>query len=147
VEADKGTNLYFAIYEKHTFDETTGRYSTKRNYATIPLNVVIERQKQGLSPVPSDADGNEPKYVLSPNDLVYLPKTNEAEELEKECIYKIVSFTGNRLYGVPYSVANSIVDKREYTQLNKVEFTDEKVSIKEVCIPVEVDRLGNVKLK
>ena len=68
----------------------------------------------------------------------------EDEKVDKKHIYKIVSFTGNRLYGVPYSVANSIVDKTEYSQLNKVEFTDEKVSIKEVCIPVKVDRLGNI---
>ncbi len=75
---------------------------------------------------------------------MYVSGLNENDKVEKNRIYKIVSFTGNRLYGVPYSVANSIVDKVEYTQLNKVEFTDEKISIKEVCIPVKVDRLGNI---
>ena len=65
---------------------------------------------------------------------------NEVEQLNRFW----VSFTGHRLYGVPYSVANSIVDKIEYSQLNKVEFTDEKISIKEVCVPMKVDRLGNI---
>ena len=37
-----------------------------------------------------------------------------------------------------------IVDKVEYTQLNKMEFTDDKQSVKEVCIPISIDRLGNI---
>ena len=144
VEAAKGTNLYFAVYETETQNEETGKVVKKRTYATIPLNVVIERLKQGLSPAPVDENGNEPKFVLSPNDLVYVPDINEDDKVDKKRIYKIVSFTGNRLYGVPYSVANSIIDKNEYSQLNKVEFTDEKISIKEVCVPIKVDRLGNI---
>ena len=104
----------------------------------------MERLKQGLSPAPADANGNEPKFVLSPNDLVYVPTIKGYDKIKTNYIYKIVSFTGNRLYGIPYSVANSIVDKTEYSQLNKVEFTDDKVSLKEVCIPVKVDRLGNI---
>ena len=30
------------------------------------------------------------------------------------------------------------------SQLNKMEFTDEKISIKENCVPIKVDRLGNI---
>lgn len=144
VEAAKGTNLYFAVYETELQNEVTGQITKKRSYATIPLNVVIERLKQGLSPAPSDENGDEPKFVLSPNDLVYVPAVNNTDRINKGSVYKVVSFTGNRLYCIPFSVANSIVDKVEYTQLNKAEFTDEKISIKEVCIPVKVDRLGNI---
>ena len=146
VEAAKGTNLYFAIYETETLNEDTGKVVKKRTYATIPLNVVTDRLRQGLSPAPADESGNEPKFVLSPNDLVYVPMADidKIGSLDKKFIYKIVSFTGNRLYAIPYSIANSIVDKTEYTQLNKVEFTDDKVSIKENCIPVKIDRLGNI---
>lgn len=143
VEAAKGTNLYFAIYEVEKLDKNTGEVIKERKYATIPLNIVIERLKQGLPPAPADDNGNEPKFVLSPNDLVYVP-TEKKCDLNNNSIYKIVSFTGNRLYGIPYSVANSIIDKVEYSQLNKVEFTDNKISLKEVCIPVKVDRLGNI---
>ena len=143
VEAAKGTNLFFAIYEVEKLDKNTGEVIKERKYATIPLNIVIERLKQGLPPAPADDNGNEPKFVLSPNDLVYVP-TEKKCDLNNNSIYKIVSFTGNRLYGIPYSVANSIIDKVEYSQLNKVEFTDNKISLKEVCIPVKVDRLGNI---
>ena len=145
VEAAKGTNLYFAVYETELLNADTGKITKKRNYATIPLNVVMDRLKQGLPPAPTDESGNEPKFVLSPNDLVYVPDISENRNgLDRKRIYKIVSFTSNRLYGIPYSIANSIVDKVEYSQLNKVEFTDEKISIKEVCIPIKIDRLGNI---
>ena len=144
VEAAKGTNLYFAVYETEKFDENTGKVIAKRSYATIPLNVVMERLKQGLPPALADENDNDPKFVLSPNDLVYVPDGVKDDNIVKKYIYKIVSFTGNRLYGVPYFVANSIVDKTEYSQLNKVEFTDNKISIKELCIPIEIDRLGNI---
>ena len=59
---------------------------------------------------------------------------------QKERIYKIVSFTKGRIYGIPNRVAVSIVNKMEYTQLNKIEFIKEK----EICIKLKVDRLGNL---
>ena len=40
VEAAKGTNLYFAVYEAEVVNEGTGKVSKKRSYATIPLSVV-----------------------------------------------------------------------------------------------------------
>jgi CRISPR-associated endonuclease Csn1 len=66
----------------------------------------------------------------------------------KNCIfniYKIVSFTGNRLYAIQAFVAASIVDKVEYSLLNKVEFSiNENRSIKQYCIKIKTDRLGNI---
>lgn len=143
VEAAKGTNLFFGIYVND---------KGERSYETIPLNVVIERQKQGLPSCPDrNEKGNRLLFSLSPNDLVYIPTEEEQEHphlvdfsnLSKEQvkqIYKIVSFTGNRLYAVPNSVAKSIVDKVEFTQLNKIEFIKEK----QICIKIDVDRLGNI---
>ncbi|WP_439478890.1 type II CRISPR RNA-guided endonuclease Cas9 [Chryseobacterium aquaticum] len=139
VEAAKGTNLFFAVYEDK---------NGKRSYETIPLNEVIERQKQGLSVV--DLKGREDFY-LCPNDLVYIPSNDELENInnidfkniakeKNERIYKIVSFTGNRLSCIPYMVATTIVNKLEFTQLNKIEFTKEK----EICIKLNVNRLGNI---
>ena len=138
----KGTNLFFAVYQKE---------DGKRVYETIPLNIVIERQKQGLSSAPEkNADGANLLFVLSPNDSVYLPTTEELESsidfkhLDKNRIYKMVSATGNRCYFIPYQVANTIIDKVEFTQLNKVEFALTGESIKETCFPIKVDRLGNI---
>lgn len=142
VEAAKGTNLFFAIYVTE---------DGKRTYETIPLNLVIEREKQGLIPVPDKNErGDKLLFWLSPNDLVYLPTEEEREfgrinePIDRGRIYKVVSCTGNRLYGIPCSIASVIVDKMEYFSPNKVELTDSKESIKEICIPIKVDRLGNV---
>ena len=139
VEAAKGTNLFFAIYEEE---------NGKRSYESIPLNEIIERQKQGL---PSVSFKDKNGFYLSPNDLIYIPTADELENRinieftnlsreNKKNIYKVVSFTGSRLYCVPYALATTIVNKLEFTQLNKIEFTKEK----ETCIKLAVDRLGNI---
>jgi CRISPR-associated endonuclease Csn1 len=144
VEAAKGTNLFFAIYADD---------KGSRSYETIPLNIVVERLKQGLNAVPErNEKGDELLFHLSPNDLVYVPTKEELENnISKELInlnriYKIVSFTGNRLYTIPYFVAKPIVDKIEFFQLNKVESDiNTNFSIKQVCIKLNIDRLGNIK--
>lgn len=149
VEAAKGTNLFFFVYENN---------DKKRSFVTVPLNLVIDCQKRFTKNWVSELDKilketNEVAqdthflFSLSPGDLVYLPKNGETSVDDKTRIYKIVSFTNSRLYCIPYSVANSIVDKVEYTQLNKLEFdniNNVRISLKEVCVPIKVDRLGNI---
>ncbi len=150
VETAKGTNLFFAIYQ----DE----YG-KRDYETIPLNIVIERQKQGLDSVP---EKNEKGYLLlfylSPNDLVYVPR--EAESFDSnifysENIYKMVSSTGKECHFIPANISLLIknYDAKskigEIGSLNKQELTldlSNPIRIKEKCIKLKVDRLGNVSI-
>ena len=144
VEAAKGTNLFFGVYQG----------KGKRTYATIPLNGVIERQKQGLPSVPEHNEKGEPLlFSLSPNDLVYVPMVGEATDTidfsnlskeQKERIYKTVSFTGNQCFFVQEAVAFPIVNKMEYSPLNKMERDILGIMIKEVCIKLKVDRLGNI---
>lgn len=159
VEADKGTNLFFAVYTIDKLDKKTGNVEKVRAFATVPLNIVIDCQKKYQKEWKMELDkvlkekefvDNDAvlQFILSPNDLVYVPTDIEMRtgtySYDAINIYKIVSFTGNRLYAVPYSTAKTIVDKVEYSQLNKVEFTDNKVSIKEICVPIKVDRLGKI---
>lgn len=148
VEADKGTNLFFAVYE-----DVNGR----RRYETVGLNVVVERQKQGLDPVPPENDrGDRLLFFLSPNDLVYLPTGDEQEspnsisfnKLSKsqvDGIYKVVSFTGNQIFFVRQDVAVPIVNKREFSVLNKMERSLDGTMIKEHCVKIQVDLLGQIK--
>ncbi len=154
VEAAKGTNLFFAIY----WDEE----KQKRVYETIPLNLVIEHQKQVAhlpkterTEIPINVEKGNFLFSLSPNDLAYVPTDYEIDnpslvnfdKLSKEQVqrvYKMVSSTGNRLYGVPNEVAKSIKNKFEFTSLNKLEFDFNKNSIKERCWKLKVDRLGNI---
>jgi len=141
-------NLFFAIYA----DE-----NGNRSYETIPLNIVIERLKQGLKEVPDmNEKGHKLLFYLSPNDLVYIPTEDEKENiraidwknLDKEQlkrIYKMVSSSGSQCFFVQQLVANSIVNKVEFSALNKMEKNIENVMIKEVCIKLNIDRLGNIK--
>ncbi len=159
VEADKGTNLFFAVFVSEKLNKETGETDQVRSYLTIPLNVMIDCQKRfgkdwknNIESYLRDnkmvSDDVKLLFILSPNDLVYLPKKEQLakgiNDIDNTRIYKMVSCTGSRLYATPYQIAKSIVDKVEFTQLNKVEFTDKKESVKEVCIPIKVDRLGNI---
>lgn len=148
VEADKGTNLFFALYRAE---------NGKRTYLTVPLNEVAERQKQGLLPVPEmDVKNSTPLlFWLSPNDLVYVPTIEERENFQEfnwknlteeqtGRIYKMVSCTGNSAFFVQAAVANPIVNKYEFSPLNKMERAIEGEMIKEVCWKLKVDRLGHI---
>ena len=144
-------NLYFGIYQG----------ANKRSFATIPLNEVIERQKQGRPSVPEYNEKGDPLlFSLSPNDLVYVPVEGEIIEdidfqnlsnEQKERIYKTVSFTGNECYFIKSNIASLIKNYDAKTRIgeleskNKLEVTICKgIRIKEVCIKLKVDRLGNV---
>nr|WP_314840313.1 type II CRISPR RNA-guided endonuclease Cas9 [uncultured Flavobacterium sp.] len=148
VEAAKGTNLFFAIYQ----DE-----KGKRNYKTIPFNEVIESQKQGLSAAQeTDENGNRLLFTLSPNDLVFIPTEDEKENLttinfnnlskeQIQRVFKMVSFTGTQAFFISNNIATSIVDKMEFSALNKMEKSIDGLMIKSLCLKIEVDRLGIIK--
>ncbi|MFN5795150.1 MAG: type II CRISPR RNA-guided endonuclease Cas9, partial [Bacteroidota bacterium] len=155
VEAAKGTNLFFAIYKDN---------NGKRNYASIPFNEVLENQKQSAIanqkpqsvPLINEA-GDDLLFHLSPNDLVFVPTPEERENsslvnyssLTKEQqnrIYKVVSFTGNQCFFIKSEVATSIVNKVEFSALNKMEKSIDGIMIKEFCVKLKVDRIGNIKI-
>ena len=161
VEAAKGTNLYYGIYSKKINNKKTGEITYKRVFETIPLNKVIERLKNKLSPVPeTNSDGDKLMFYLSPGDLVYVPTKSDIENIDinhseslkkfqlqdrdKDRIYKAVSFTGKRSYFIKESVAVSIVNKVEFSALNKLEQSLTGEMIKNICIPIKLDRLGNI---
>lgn len=161
VEADDGTNLFFAVYEED---------NNKRVYATISLQLAMECQKDGGNDwirllderlrdktntiklqkyqkldIPEHA---KLLFILSPNSLVYVPSSNESEhnitQINKDRVYKTVSFNKKQCFCIKYCVASPIVNKVEYTPSNKMERATTGEMIKETCIPIKVDRLGNV---
>ena len=165
VEAAKGTNLFFAVYWNEE--------NKKREFETIPLNVVIEHQKwratlskdeMDVTPViPINKSKGIFLFFLSPNDLVYLPAEDEIENpdrvdfsnLTKEQtnrMYKMVSSTGNECHFVQCYIASLIktYDAKskigELGSLNKLETSMDGIRIKEFCWKLKVDRLGNVYL-
>lgn len=147
VEAAKGTNLFFAIYKDD---------KGKRLFETVPFNIVVERQKQGLSPVPEiNEQGERLLFYLSPNDLVYVPEPEEIEnpttidfsqlnEQKVKNMYKMVSSSSYQCFFIRHDIANCIVNKVEFSALNKTEKSIDGSMIKEVCWKIKVDRIGNI---
>jgi len=168
VEAAKGTNLFFAIYT----DE-----NGKRSYESIPLNIVIERLKQGQNPVNMekiDEKGNVHKllFYLNPNDIVYVPTFEQIEnnwslnvsDIQLDRLYRFTDSSDTTANFVPISTASLIfsMNKKDQEKIgidfgiqnelgvgsaqskNQKSITGEM--IKEVCIKLKVDRLGNIEL-
>ena len=168
VEAAKGTNLFFAVYETEETDKATGLPVKKRSYATIPLYEAVKRAKAGLPIAPENANGDKPAFVLSPNDLVYLPTKEEIDKgtisrpLDKSRIYKMVDASGTMINFVPQSSASIIYSlpkelatifcngnmiQNEYglgSPKSKNERAITGEMIKETCVPIKVDRIGNI---
>ena len=169
VEADDGTQLFFAIFENE---------NKKRSYLTIPLNVMIECQKKYhnqwmnnielyLKETKTIEDNLKLQFILSPNDLVYLPTDNEIENgikaIDKKRIYKFIDPNSNKGNFVPYTIAKVLfsINFTKQKELNLDYPIQDELGvgsqcsknyraltgemIKETCVPIKVDRLGNIK--
>ena len=162
--ADAGTNLYFAVYQTN---------EGFRKYKTIPLEEVIARMKQRLHPVNDrDEDGNKLLFYISPNDLVYLPISDELENnnicidnMDVNRIYRFVDSSGTTANFVHNSMAAVIYhlkkDEAERFCLgetiqdefgkgspqSKNQRAIDGEMIKEICIPIVVNRIGDIVIK
>lgn len=161
VEADKGTNLFFAVFVSEKPNKETGEMDKVRSYLTIPLNVMINCQKKFGKDWKNNIESylkennlvsNEVKllFILSPNDFVYLPTKEQLakgikdNDIDKGRIYKMVSCTGNEGHFVPEKIASPIIQTTELGSNNKAQRAWTGEMIKETCIPIKVDRLGNI---
>ncbi len=165
VTTAKGTNLFFAVYTNK---------DGKRSFSAIPLNEVIERQKQGLSSVPEiNENGEKLLFHLSPNDLVYVPTEEEKDNIsgidfgnltnkQNARIYKFTDGSGVMANFISVNIANVLFNMNKEKQKkaglnfpiqneigvgsqgskNERAFTGE--TIKNICIKLKVDRLGNI---
>lgn len=142
-EADKGTNLFFVIFENKSD-------IALRKFESIPLRTVIEAKDAGSGFVEEKPDYR--WFTLSPGDLVYMPDENEnitsidwanTTPLAKK-IYKLVSCNKSQAFFVPQTLSKVIVDKVEFDSMNKVERALDGRMIKQYCIKLKVDRLGNI---
>lgn len=146
VEAADGTNLFFIVY-------VPADGQGPRRYQAIPLRTAVEAALAGSSFV-EEMPGYQ-WFVLSPNQLVYLPDEGEqvqfvpgqnltAEQARK--IYRFVSYDGASAFFVPASVASIIIDKVEFEKKNKIGRAPDGRMIKEFCIKLNVDRMGRVSM-
>lgn len=158
VEAAKGTNLFFAVFSSEKVNKTTGTPESVRSFLTIPLNVMIDCQKKfgsswrkNIEPYLKEKEmidvDDKLLFILSPNALVYVPSADYEKgnlQIENNRIYKAVSFNKEQCFCTLCSIASSIVNKVEFTSSNKMERAITGEMIKETCIPIKVDRLGNI---
>ena len=159
VEADQGTNLFFAIFNTKKIKKESDEIEKLRSYLTIPLNIMIDCQKKFGSKWKNNIeeylkaeklvnDDAKLLFILSPNDLVYLPTKEEIKDgiksVDTKRIYKFVSCTGNEGHFVPEIIANPIIQTTELGSNNKAQRAWTGEMIKEICVPINVDRLGNI---
>lgn len=160
-ETDKGGNVYFVVSEDG---------NGKRNMGTLSILDAIERLANKL-PLVEEQEGIK-HFILSPNELVYVPEEGENikaidwKDKEKlfNKVYKMVSCTGSKCLFIPHYIAQCIgEDAIELGSGNKSERawdgevrylsnskgkesrTDTGRMIKEVCIKLKSDRLGNIQ--
>lgn len=160
VETAKGTNLFFAVYWNEE--------EQKRVFETIPLNIVIEHQKQVAHlpkneriEIPPNPEKGQLLFFLSPNDLVYVPTDEEMENpslvdfdnLNKEQVTRICKMeksSGSECYFMYNYIASLIkqYDAKtkfgEFGSQNKFEKINENMRIKDYCWKLTVNRLGKI---
>ncbi|MFN8237115.1 MAG: HNH endonuclease domain-containing protein [Chitinophagales bacterium] len=158
----------------HKWVETGGNFHFRitktegnTNYETISLRVAIKEEKDKiLSKENGLIDLNE-DIILSPNDLVYIPTENEQKNInvasfgslnkaQIKRVYKFVSCTDKEAHFIPYSNASEIVKNENGTNSKSERMQDfldsncsydkneKPIMIKEFCIKLKVDRLGNI---
>jgi CRISPR-associated endonuclease Csn1 len=177
VEAAKGTNLFWAILGGKKRNKETGKDEVVRSYLTIPLNIMIEYQKKYSAKcddkleqylkerelIPSEYNI---LFILSPNDLVYLPNKGDSDininTIDKNGIYKFIDTNNDTGNFVPFTVAKTIFSTKfsdqkklginipiqdEYGRGSQGSKSPRAITgemIKETCVPIKVDRLGNI---
>lgn len=149
VEVDAGSIVYFVMSENEKTKVREEMYS-------LAVHQVIEKIVQG-KPIAEKREGFR-TIILSPNDLVYVPTEEELKNVnpidwsdKKKVvmrIYKMVKSTGNQCYFIPNYISKLIIPysegKGEFGSQNCTERTiDTDQTIKNCCIRLTVDRLGN----
>ncbi len=179
VEAAKGTNLHFIIFEHK---DTGQRIITSES--TLAYKDVIDAVKSGIgldeiylnsnsqSNVIQKIKENRSDYrwfSLSPGDLVYVPEGEDCEANKLEIksvnwenlspeqikkIYIMEKTSGTQCYFLPvnisslveeYSATNEIKVQGEFGSQNKSERNLTEVMIKDFCVKLKINRLGQLK--
>lgn len=151
LDGDKGVNQYFIVEIKKEVDKKTGEEKTVREYSTPNFLDCIERLAKGL-PV-HDENPNSTYIILSPGDLVYVPKKDEVvsqinwndKKAIAERVYIMKSSNNGQCFFIPAVISKPIVETSELGSNNKSERAWEKQMIKENFIKLNVDRLGNIQ--
>lgn len=152
-EPDAGGIAYFVIYKNKSTKKHEKMYS-------ISVHEVVQRKIEGKAV--ADEKENFEIILLSPGDLVYVPTKEEiidpklinwadTKSLSKR-VYKMVKSTRSQCYFIPHYVSkliSSYDEDKESCELgsqncSEKTFNDEEF-IKNSCIKIQIDRLGNIR--
>lgn len=164
-ETDKGSNVYFVMYENI---QTKERKFLEPNPSVSVLKAI--EKENNIENIAPNRNGFT-RIILSPGDLVYIPT---AEEYQKICngekveqainwnannllidrIYQTISFTGKtclfRKFSIadliqPCNVKEKIIGEVDWHNKSEMSMDIPPVRIKDTCIKIKIDRLGNIK--
>ena len=155
VISDSGSNNYCGIYKS---DEG----KTKIYVPSLRDTIYSYRNNEDLFPERHPDDSSYYfRFTLSPLDLVYVPTIDEMESqhigngVDYSRIFVVNDFNDQgKMYFRPYSFANAITEKEVDYRVDEKgklvgSFSDktanfEGCSIRDNCVPIRVDRLGNI---
>ena len=174
VEADDCTNLYFVVYQttdkervyatipfELSVDCQKGNLNRKNWVSLLDERLRDKSENDELKKyqrfgIPADA---KMLFVLSPNDYVYIPYSDTDGSIDKNRIFVVNDFNDTTIYFRPCNFAKAIASKevdmrRKFIKKENAEkivgsYDDKTASfenkmIKEICIPIKVDRLGKI---
>ncbi len=159
VISDSGSNNFCGIYK-------SAEGKTRIYVPSLRATIDSYRNNEDLFPERHPDDSSYCyKFTLSPLDLVYIPTEDEIEShhisgvVDYSRVFVVNDFNDQgKMYFRPYSFANEITEKEvDYrfekdkngndvlvgSCTNKTANFEGKL-IKETCIPIKVDRLGNI---
>ena len=171
VEVDKGAIAYFIIYEDEQTKERPEMYSlaTHKAIERLVQGKPIADKKEGFKTI--ILSPNDLVYVPTEDELKKI-RAGVSEQIDwndkkkiAERIYKMVRSSGKSCYFIPNNISKMIVtydaslkfgeiESQNYSEKTVVyprkdkngnEVIENQLVIKECCIKIEVDRLGNIK--
>ncbi len=155
VISDAGSNKYCGIYK-------SADSKTKVYVPSLRTTIDSYRNNEDLFPErhPDDMSYYY-RFIISPLDLVYMPTEDELEShhfsgaLDLSRVFVVNDFNdAGVVYFRPYSFANAITEKEVDCRIDEKgkligSFSDKTAnfegrSIRDNCVPIKVDRLGNI---
>lgn len=124
---------------KFNKEQVFKKYFEEENEATKGAKLLFTL-KQG-DPVYMPADGEE--VITDPKSPLFEPFWKDKTARSRNVHY-VTKYSGKQIYFIKHDIADPIVRGKEFGSQNAYEIID-GVSIKQRCIKLEINRLGNIK--
>jgi CRISPR-associated endonuclease Csn1 len=165
-----GDNYLFAVMEKEEIDKKTKTPIKKRVYDIITFFDAANLLKSAFNDTADKSNFNKIEFfknyfeeknkakllfTLKQGDYVYLPESEEEVsnfynesfwidvKTRNQNVFIVQKYSGNRIYFIRHNIANPIKKGIEFGSQDAQEKIG-NISIKERCIKINIDRLGNI---